>query len=310
MNLAAKFGGVEFDVTNVRDRVRRDLEVNQYVNRPGADIRDRGSAPRETTCEVIWWPREPIAGEQIESGLDHLSRFRLFYAEVMRGRVDDFRHPLEGGYRAAVDEINWSTDFRYDDDIITGVVTFVEDSTNPSPLINSSAKPAAAGLSDAQVSLDDARLKITEIDASADVDFLDTVEGLLGRWREPDQVSDIRAELGQAIRLIETARNNLGLTDVADVQAFIAIEELASSMREAAEAVRQDQPQFFHVEVEIDQPLRRWIVDFYNGRDVALRFEQIMALNLIDDPGYVEGGTQLLVPVDAVGEQRSLRSAT
>lgn len=308
MRLPASFGGIEFDVTECKDSIRRRIESNEYPNRDGGDLRDRGSEPRETSCEIVFWPRAPISGEQIESGLDHLDRFSLFFAETMRGRAQDFVHPQKGvgGYRARIESIEWTSDFQLED-IIRGTVVFLEDSTNPFPTVEGSARAKASGLAEAQVSIDNAEFQLAQVADPPDTSFLDTTEGFLGQWQEPDFLFDIAAQLGQATRLIETARDAVGTTDITKLQAFLALEQMAAAMREAAEAVRQDQPQLQEVEVQIDQPLRRFILGFYGATNAQTLFDQIMTINLIDDPGFVKQGTRILIPVEEVAPSVALQ---
>lgn len=307
----AKFGAIEFDVTAVRDVVRRDLEINRYPNRNGADIRDRGAQARRTTCDIVFFPRTQIKGEQEQSNLPHDERFRLFFIESQKGRALEFVHPEGGGYRARIESVDWSIDYGGFDDLIECTATFVEDSTNPSALVSGSARPRSAGIAAAKVTIDDARFEVEALNVGASTGFLDSVESEIAEWQAtPDVLLDITARLGRMTRLIETSRNNLALTsDVDNFQAFIALERVANSIREAAEAVRQKQPQFRETVTLIDQPLRRFVLAAYDADAAADRFDQILAVNLIRDPGFIPAGTVLLIPVDDVSPKISLRSA-
>lgn len=307
----AAFGGAEFDVTSVRDEVRRSLEINRYPNRDGADVLDRGALERRTTCDIVFYPRPPIKGEQIESGLDHLERFRLFFIEANSGRAREFAHPHGGGYNARIEAVEWQVDYTSFDEMIEGRVVFVEDSTSPSPFVTGSARPRSSGIAAVEIAIDDARFEIAAVDSSADLSFLDTIETGIAQWQTaPDLLLDITSQLGRITRLIETTRETLDLTsDIDNFQAFIALERVANAVREAAEAVRQQQPVFRETTVRADVPLRRFVVATYGAEDAAQRFDEILAVNDIRDPGYVKAGTVLLIPAAGVSQQTVLRSA-
>jgi hypothetical protein len=303
----ASYGAVEFDCEAVEDMFPRTIELNEYKNKDGGDAGDRGAGIRETECDIIFFDRPSIAGEGPDSSLDFRSRWHRFFAAYMRGRAQDFVHPTEGGYRAVVHNLR-KIEAAGDPDVIRAHCTFVEDSTNPSPLVTGSSRPRSSGLVEAEVALDDADDALGDLEEPPDLDFIADIEGLLGRWREPELALDIASDLNRATRLIETAQRTL-TTDPDSYEAFVALERLAANLRLSAEAARQEQPQLRTVIVEVEQPLRTFVAALYGAEEAMRRHDEVMALNPIDDPGLLEAGTELLVPVAEVDRRTVLRSA-
>ena len=305
----AMYGGVEFDCLVVSDRFERRIERNEYPGRDGGDARDRGISFRVTDCEIIFFDRPPVAGEGELSRLGFRDRWHRFFAAFARGRAQDFVHPTEGGFRAVVEDLE-KTEDPSQPDVIRATCRFVEDSTNPSPLVTGSARPRTSGLADVRVEIDVVGETLAALPSPPALDFLDEIESLVTSWQEPALARDVAAELGQATRILETVQTEAGLaTDPDSYEAFVAIERLAARLRLAALTARQSQPQLREVVVPLAQPLRTFVVALYGAAEAFRRYDEVLDLNDIDDPGFVEQGARLIVPVAELETGQALRSA-
>ena len=290
----ASFGDVQFDVTNWSDNNTRAIDRNRPVNKEGANLRNRGREPRETQCEIIFFNRKAIDGEQPQSQLDFYERFKLFIVKALNGRVEDFVHPMAGGYRAMVEDVEVAGDAEQPQTLFVSC-RFVEDSTDPSPFVTGTERPLSAGFQDAATENADARAQVAAV--GGDTSFADDVDATLAKWRDPDLSRDIAKDLGKVTRTIEGVQKTAELaSDPASYAAFRATERLMYRMRLAAEAARSTQKRTRTATVKVAQPLRQWIAANLSATDTEGTYEEIMNLNQIADPGYLEVGTELRVP--------------
>lgn len=305
----ASFGGVEFDVVAWRDDVRRVLDQNRPVNKTGAALRNRGTEARTTNCEIVFFDRDPIDGEDANSSLDFYSRFQLFTRVALNGRTQKFVHPMAGAYPAKVEDLEVSQEAEALD-LITVGCTFVEDSTEPSPFVTDTRRPIASGIQDARV---EAGTVQTEFESRGlDTGFLDRVNSTLDEWRltATGAGGDVAVQLGTLTRTIENVQTTSDLlSDPSSYPAWVATERLIYRLRVAAESVRSTGPRVKSVVVQVSQPLRQFVAKVLGAADAQATYDEVLSLNQIEDPGFLQAGSTIRVPVTADPETGFTRGA-
>jgi prophage DNA circulation protein len=297
----ASYGGVEFDCLTTRDSIARALARRVYPRRNGGHVQDMGAEPRTTQVQAIFFERNPLDGETAKN---HHVRFAAFFEASQRGIAQDFVHPLTGRYRAAVESFDFEATGE-EDDVILADVTFVEDTTEPAVFEPGIGAPLDAGTAAVRVQ---AELLEEELDTAGLTSTIPSMAiDLTWLWEsEPFLVlREVNLALASFGSAVNDAMDELELvTSLARFPIWRSMQRLLYTVRLAAEAFRQDQPQLTIILVLRGQPLRALVAEHYGARDAERRYQELIRLNDIDDPSYIQEGTRLHAPV-ADADRRS-----
>lgn len=296
----ASYAGVEFDCLTTQDSLQRALVRRAMPRRRGSQQQDMGTEARETECQILFFERKPIEGEdQGFSEKNHLERYRALLAVWDEGGVHDFVHPLTGSYRARMENLRSSADAE-DEDQIWVTCTFVEDVLDAptfDPGAGSIFETGLAGIRSQAAALDAELLA-----AGLDSDFGAEAVSLADSWEGDPTLSvrEVNLQLASMAASVDDAMNALDLVRNLDRHpVYRAMNVLLWKLRLAADSFRQTQPQLTTITVVRDLPLRRIVVEHYGAKESQTRYDELMRLNDIDDPSLVPAGTELRAPAPA-----------
>ena len=293
----ASYGGVEFDCLTTSDSIARAVTRRIYPRRDGGHLQDMGSEPRETQVQAIFFEREAAEGE---STRNHLERFAAFFAATQKGVTQDFVHPVTGTYQAMVEDLNFDAGGD-DEDTILVDCTFVEDTTEPA-VFEAVGAPLDAGTAAVRARADALDDDLQAVGLSSPIPTLGI--DLAELWesspfltlREVNlQLATFSSQLSDAMDEFELA------TTLERYPIWRSMQRLLFGVRMAAEGFRQSQPQLTVITVLRGQPLRSICAEHYGARDSQRRYDEIVRLNDIDDPSYVQENTRLRAPVAGRG---------
>ncbi len=304
----ASYGGVEFDCVTTQDSISRAVARREYPRTNGANLQDMGAAPRVTRCQVIFFEREPIDGEDFfQSNKNHLERFDAFYKATQQGTPQDFVHPITGTYRALVEEFEFGASADEEDTIIADV-TFVEDTTAPAVFEAGSSSPFDSGTASVQV-----QAEITEDlmeERGISHSFAADIGTIVDAWESNPllTVREVNLQLQSIASTVDEVIIELEMTtDIRRYPLYRATQKLLWTVRQAAESFREQQPQLITITTTVNIPLRVLVTDYYGAAEAASRYREVMRLNDIDDPSLILAGTTLVVPARTTGRKPALR---
>lgn len=299
----AAYGRIRLDILVTTDDVQIAQAVHQYPRRNGADLQPMGTGPRSTRCAVIFFDRIGDADDPLGTD-DHLSRFAIFWNTITQAaEADDFAHPLFGTYRALPTELSVHAEAT-ERNVVVVEVTFVEDSTAPATIPIPDTAPF-------QVSNAQLERLATEYDTAVAALALPADSPAVGlgaecvstvtAWEATDDVT-IRQVNGDLSRLSDSIADALRDIDYGGdldrVPLFRTTVRLHAMVRKAAEAFRRRAPQIIELTVAETTSLWELVVRLYGAQSAQQRYEEILELNDIADPGRLLSGTRLLRPQD------------
>lgn len=294
----ASYDGVEFDCLTARDSISRALVRRSFPRRNGEQHQDMGRNRRETRCQILFFERKPIEGEDHGfSSQNHLDRLRAFVAVLDESGVHDFVHPITGTYRARVEEVEIDFDAEEEDQAFVSCL-FVEDTLDAPTFDPGAGSIFDAGL--AAVRAQAAALDDELLDAGLDSDIGADAVSLADSWEGDPTLSlrEVNLQLASMSSAIDEAMDTFELvTNPLNHRVWRAMQTLLWKLRLSADSFRQTQPQLMTITTVRDLPLRRIVVEHYGARDCERRRDELMRLNDIDDPSLIPAGSSLRAPV-------------
>lgn len=270
----------------------RTIVVHELADGDEHPTQDRGLAPRRVTCELLFveMPRESTAP---------LERFLAFKSQVDDGEPLVFQHPLGEAYYARIEEFNYTLD--EDGNLESCTATFIRayDGDDPIPAGTGVSSSAGGSLLTARADEFAEDLEAVGISSSAGTDAVAYQDA----WSESDEVptrdvlvntSEISGRLGSLIE-------DEGLED--DLELFAAYRStimLGAAMRAAALSALSETPKVTAVRVSRPVSLLALARSIYGGAEAEDRVRQILSLNSVRHPAWIEEGTVLMIPVPRV----------
>jgi prophage DNA circulation protein len=275
----ASFRGLSFDVISTEDDFSRRITEHKFPYRDGALLEDTGREPKPTNITAVFF------------GEDYLSRLTAFLALVDEGTTGPFQHPLLGRWQAKVFRVavRHSHDRR---DSAEVELELKEDGTDTTVQQISGADAAAGQLDDDVTAAQDAYDDLDQTVDSAQ-DAIDDA-GDFGADAD-DQIDDLTERADQLDRNVQDAISDL---DALDDQ--IAASPVVDALRDAHLSALRLKTSLEHVaplvvsrDVGIDTPLTLLALTELGDPD---RLDDILRLNKIRNPAFVEPGIVLKIP--------------
>jgi prophage DNA circulation protein len=275
----ASFRGVTFEVVSTEDEIARRVTEHRFPYRDGALLEDTGREPKPTQCTAVFY------------GEGYLAQLTAFLALVDEGKTGPFQHPLLGRWQAKVirTSVRHSHDRR---DAAEVELELKQDGIDTAIQQISGADGAAGQLDDdvtaAQNAYDDLDQSVPSVqDAINDLDdFGDDAD---------DQIDDLNDRADQAGRMVKDA-----IDDLDDLDDQVAASPVVDALRDAHLSALRLKTSLEHVapaaivrDVSHDLPLTLLALTELGDPD---RLDDILRLNKIRNPAFVEPGVQLKMP--------------
>jgi hypothetical protein len=295
--MAARFtvtwGTFELDCLSTSEARGRSLVELVPVSGTGGLVIDSGPAPRKAELTLCW-----VRHSETD---DPLARRDEFLAAVAEGISRVFVHPLDGAvYQAKVGDYQERTD---SSSAVMDEVTFLEDrETEFAPEQPGAGVEPTAGAQAVSVAADtaNAALAVLALESSEPEACRALAESWRDRGNETGTVVDARrvaAELEARTSALAQEIERLALTGSnARFDAYLALVQLASALRQAAASATQRTAQSTTLTVESPTSLLAFCASVDPANAMAL-YDGARALNRIDTPLRVPAGTTLRLPV-------------
>jgi hypothetical protein len=290
---ALRWGEFELDALVTGEVRGRDLVELRPMSGGGGLTLDSGPTLRRCTVTLLWVSHDTAD--------DPLARREAFLAAVTEGNARTFVHPLDGAVYAA--RVGQHQESNRPDSTPEDQVEFVEDpSSTFSPTEPGAGVEPTAGAQNVAVAAQraDDELAKLELESSEPAAAAALAESWEERADETNTVVDARrvaTELDSRTSGINAEVQRLELSSTpARYQAYVAMLELASALRQAAAAATQRTA----VTTTITLDTATGLLPLCASIDPELATELyhgIRALNQIDTPMLVPAGTRLVVPV-------------
>lgn len=271
----------EIETERGRDQVEHELSTGDVH-----PIQDRGQAMIRSRITFLFdW----MVGEDISPD----DRLKAFIATLdEKPRI--FRHPIEGSFSARIKGFVYRVSGRSitgNGEIVpAGVVTAI------SPAGVDGIPAAGAGAVDAAATA--AEIEFSEVAVPTAIPAAARIAA--DKWASDENPNPrvILAETGsltsQLGELADTLDSNL-----AKWQAFKATIMLADAIRSAADTITSDAPSTFVIRIANAVALRSLVSSLYGADEADLRYRQVMQLNDVPNPAWLEPGTELVMPAIA-----------
>jgi predicted GH43/DUF377 family glycosyl hydrolase len=93
-------------------------------------------------------------------------------------------------------------------------------------------------------------------------------------------------------------------SDISKYETYKQYTRLHHALTSAAAAFRSTKTRISQVTLTVGQPLRTLLVRLYGATEAENRYDEVIALNDVRDPGYIEAGTTLDYHVPELGQGR------
>lgn len=272
----------------------RSVVVHELADGNVHPLQDRGLAPHRTRCSLLFdW----MKGETVSP----IQRFREFkQAAVDVGGTALFTHPIDGRFVARVGEFSYDLD--EDGNVANCTAEFIKDAelTAVSPAAAGIAGATGAGGVEATAAELAAELEDIGVDSTIPADAV----AAQSAWTAGDEQVSTRQILIDAARLsndIASLIEGEGLEDELEkYEAYHAAIMLGEAIRSAALAATAETSSVFVVRLTRPSSLLALCASFYGGAEAEDRERQVIALNDIRRPGWLDVGVDYLFPTRSV----------
>lgn len=273
----------------------RTIVVHELADGDAHPTQDRGLAPRRVTCELLFvdMPREATPP---------LARFLAFKAQVDDGEPLVFQHPLGEAYYARAENFTHTID---EDGNLEASATFIRanDGDDPVPVGVGTSNAAGGSL---------VAVRAEEFDeAFADVGIPSTIGtdaiAYQDAWSDADEVPtrDVLVNTAElSARLVATIEDEGLELDLALFPAYRAAILLGAAIRSAAIAALSETPRVTAVRIGRPMSIYALARSIYGGAQTEDRARQIIDLNDIRHPAWIEEGTIVMIPVPPSSRSR------
>lgn len=291
------WGNVRLWCSRVSTSHGRSIVVHELAEGDDHPTQDRGLAPRRVSCELLFTEMPTEASSA-------LARFNAFKAQVDSGEQLLFSHPIDTPFYARVEDFDYELD--EDGNFASVTCTFLKSGESEAPRAAGAGATAAAGEDAvaARAAEFDTELAAVGIESTLGADALAAIDV----WAESDDVptrqiivdvAGLSARLSAFIEE-EDLENDLALFGV-----FKATIMLGAAIRAAALAALAETPKLTAVLIATPISLLALCVRMYGGLEAEDRTRQVLALNDLRSPAWIEAGTVVMMPVPS--RTRSLR---
>lgn len=275
----------------------RSIVVHELAEGDDHPTQDRGLAPRRVSCDLLFieMPSEPTAP---------LARFQAFKAQVDDGEQLLFSHPIDPPFYARVEDFTYDID--EDGNFASVTCTFIKSGEAEAPRAAGAGATAAAGE-------DAIAARAAEFDAEIDAVGIESTLGddaiaAQGVWAEAESVPTrqiIVDVAGLSARMSAFIEDEQLEHDLALFAVFRASILLGAAIRAAALAALAETPRLTAVLVATPISLLALCVRMYGGLEAEDRTRQVLALNDLRSPAWIDPGTIVMMPVPS--RSRALR---
>lgn len=287
-----------FDITWGRIRVwcstvstdnSRTQVVHELSSGDDHPIQDRGRVARKVTCALLFveMPNEPLLPQD---------RLEDFIAQVDRGSVELFTHPLAGSYLVHVE--NFTYDLDEDGNVENATCTFIAaGELEESYLIQGRTSPitGVGDVSSRADALADA-LADFELESTIPTEAKKTSDGWLTTADVP--IRDVLVGAATVSTALDALIVDEGLESNLDLwPVYQATVLLAASFRQAADAAVSETPSIFFMRIASPTSVLALVTRVYGGAESEARDRQVRALNDLRSPGgLIEAGVTVAMP--------------
>ncbi|MGE0547619.1 MAG: hypothetical protein AB7O24_04245 [Kofleriaceae bacterium] len=287
----ASFGGIRLWASEVRTSNNRRLIVHSPTAGNVHPTTDHGLDSRPATCTLLF---DDMEGETASPR----ERFNALCALIEGGEPQMFTHPLRGSYLACVRMFDHTAG---EGALISAQVELVPEGEVPPVEVANAGTSAVAGEGAVSAATEAADAELEAFGLSTPV----TGEALtaVSQWQESESpparavavdVARISASIGTEIERLGLDRN------IKLWPAHAALVLVGDALLAAGRAATSDVARLMTVRVGRRIALRTLLASIYGGREVENRVPQVMGLNDIATPGWLEPDSELRLPQPAV----------
>jgi hypothetical protein len=282
----SSFGDVRLWISKISTDKSRDLVVHDPSAGDNHPVQDRGRALLRAQVTVLF---DYMIGDDL-APLDRLLEFKRLVDDKPRM----FAHPVEGSYLARVGRFNYEID---GSGVITADVEFVQ-VADVAPVVSggtTSAGGGAAGVA-AAAAATDAELAAIGGSSSLPTSCATTADG----WESTDapNARDVLVDTGA----LTSQLGVLASSYESDLQAWTAYKSiilLSDTLAGAAVGAMSSSATTFTIRVGAAIALRALVASVYGAGEADDRYAQVLLLNDIANPAWIEIGTELQMPAPA-----------
>lgn len=283
---ASKWGDIRLWISDIKVTRGRDIVEHEMSKGDDHPIQDRGAAMVRSSLTILfdWMVGEP--------DLAPLDRLRRFVASI-DGESRLFQHPVEGSFLARIKNFEYAID---SSGVITGTGEILPagDVTPLAPAGSDGIPASGAGAVDAAA--DAADIEFNEVNFEGR-NVPEAARLAANNWATTD-------DLNPRAVLAETGSLTSDLGELADAlegslvtwQAFKAVVLLAEAVRAAAETATSDTAATFIARIGSTIALRAFVAGLYGAEFAEIRYRQVLQLNDVANPAWLEPGTELVMP--------------
>lgn len=287
--LEAAYGGVPLDLAVVDTTGGRSLAITELSRGDLPVVQDRGRATRRVSCEVLFIERDDIAE-------DPLDRFLAFKAMAEDGTPRLFRHPLDGSFLAAVEQLEYRLDSEAQE--VSATCAFVAVGDVVAVTLAGTGGSAVAGAQDVATAAQAVNDELDALGLSSSVpdDCTTAADGWAGA--ESPNPRRVLLEISSLTQQIAQDIADGGLTtDIDNWAAYRAYTVLEYRLRAAAEAATATTTRIFTELVREPIALRALVARRYGAASAEQRYREVLELNDLRRPGRIPQGTRLKMPL-------------
>lgn len=297
----ASWGPIRLWLASIDTDNGREIVVHSPTTGNTHTLQDRGRKVQRARCSLLF---DDMTGETESAA----RRFRRFKATVDGGEEQLFTHPIDGTYLAKIGEFSYTIT---DDGVITNVIAeFI--ATAEVVAVSPATAGAAAATGEGAIgqAADDLDAALEAVDLSTDM----TEAGRTAQasWLEDGtpsrqvfvDVANLSNELSSLI-----ADNGLE-DDLALWDAYRTAILFGAAVRSAAIAATAEVPSVFVLRVGL-QPISLLVLcaRIYGGSEAEDRARQVMALNDIRRPAWLDPGSELIMPAKSSSPRTNFAAA-
>lgn len=281
----ASFGGIRLWCASIETDNSRSLVVHKPTRGSVHAVQDRGLGHLPTNCELLFDDMRGVT-------MNAKTRFDAFRALVEDGEPHVFSHPLLGSYLARVGQFR----HRITEQVISASVEFVPDELPKAVTPANAGASAQVGEGAVNAAADAADEALAEFELESDV--TDACRESASFWTEEEpNTRDILVDVAQLSSFISDEIVRLELdSNIQLWPAYRAMVMLSDSVLAAGRAATSDVSRIITLRIGQPVSLRRLVSRLYGGFESDERYEQVMQLNDIATPAWLEAGFELRIP--------------
>lgn len=280
----SSFGDLRLWLSKVSTDRSRTLVVQELSSGDEHVVQDRGRGPVRARCTVLF-------AHMIEDDIQPLDRCRRLQA-IVDDKPRIFSHPSSGSYLARIgpftEEIN-------SDGIITAEIEVIQVAPIDAVSQAGAGTIPATGEGAVEAAADSLAAELEDVGLTSSLP--EDAKAAVSSWNATDTVNtrEVLTQVGSLTSELGDQANEFG-GDIGLWSAFKATVLLAEAVRAAADSATAETAQTFVLKIASPVALRAVLASVYSAEEADFRYGQVMALNDIAAPAWLEPGTELLLP--------------